>query len=63
VAVEVDPSIARSPGVLDSRADIRRIKFDTGWLARFSWEQSLLDLWLGAIERARAGLTDRSLAV
>jgi nucleoside-diphosphate-sugar epimerase len=50
VTIEVDQAIARSPGPLDSRADVRRIARDTGWSARISWEQSIHDLWADAIE-------------
>jgi nucleoside-diphosphate-sugar epimerase len=60
VTVEVDQTFARNAGPLDSRADVRRIARETGWTARISWEQSLLDLWVEAFERARTGLTDRS---
>lgn len=34
-----------SLGPADSRADVRRIRADTGWVPQISFEQSLIDLW------------------
>jgi GDP-4-dehydro-6-deoxy-D-mannose reductase len=56
--IESDTEMPRSPGPPDSRADIRRITAETGWSPEIPWEQSLLDLWVAALARARAGLTD-----
>lgn len=58
VTIEVAPVFGSSQGPLDSRADVKLIARETGWTARIPWEQSLEDLWLDAVERARAGLTD-----
>jgi GDP-4-dehydro-6-deoxy-D-mannose reductase len=46
VRVEVDHTRASGPS--DSRADIRRIHAETGWLPRVSFEQSVVDLWTSA---------------
>jgi nucleoside-diphosphate-sugar epimerase len=46
VHVEVDS--ARPAGPADSRADIRRIQTETGWSPQIPFEQSLVDLWVGA---------------
>ncbi len=49
VAVESDPAFARSRGPGDSRADVRRITEEAGWSAAIPWDQSLCDLWAGAV--------------
>lgn len=39
-------SVARQTGPADSRADISKIRRDTGWSPEISFEQGLQDLWL-----------------
>jgi nucleoside-diphosphate-sugar epimerase len=46
VRVEVDAT--RPTGPADSRADIRRIRAETGWTPRISFERSVDDLWAAA---------------
>jgi nucleoside-diphosphate-sugar epimerase len=48
VSVEVDAT--RPAGPADSRADIRRIRDETGWSPRISFEQSVDDLWAAALD-------------
>jgi GDP-4-dehydro-6-deoxy-D-mannose reductase len=49
VTIDVDPQITecadRKGAPSDSRADISRIKSDTGWRPAIDWRQSLDDLW------------------
>ena len=63
VELEVDPVRIRPMGPPDSRADIRRITSETGWLPRIPWEQSLDDIWDDARARAGSGLTEPGIVV
>ncbi len=55
VTVEADPTFAGGRGPADSRADVRRIAGDTGWVARTPWVESLRDLWAWAVEARGLG--------
>jgi len=46
--VRVEPGPARPGGPADSRADGSRLRAETGWSPRVSFERSLADLWAAA---------------
>jgi nucleoside-diphosphate-sugar epimerase len=47
-AVMIEPDPSRSGGPSDSRADIGRIRAETGWSPRIPFERSVADLWASA---------------
>ncbi len=54
VQIEVDPFLGNRRGPADSRADISRIVAHTGWQPRFTWQESLADLWREAADHERS---------